>query len=54
MSGQNSAAASASAANSRRVTQAGIDMARINSAMLNKERPLTAVLGLPYMFNLIE
>lgn len=29
-------------------------MARINSAMLNKERPLTAVLGLPYMFNLIE
>jgi tripartite ATP-independent transporter DctP family solute receptor len=31
-----------------------LDMARINSAMLNKDCPLTAVLGLPYMFNSIE
>jgi tripartite ATP-independent transporter DctP family solute receptor len=31
-----------------------LDMARINSAMLNKDCPLTAVLGLPYMFTSIE
>lgn len=31
-----------------------LDMARINSAMLNKECPLTTVLGLPYMFDSIE
>ena len=31
-----------------------LDMARINSAMLNNECPLTTVLGLPYIFNSVE